>query len=128
MKAVLCTAYGSPDVLQLKEVAKPTPNDNEVLIRVYATTATAAESMMRRGESFISRLVLGLRKPGRRFEIPGIELAGEIESVGKQVTRFRKGDQVYGFTGFRLGAYAEYCCMPEKGSLAIKPATMTYEE
>jgi len=128
MKAIVYTEYGPPDVLQLKEVAKPTPNDNEVLIKVYATTVTTADGMMRRGESLVSRIILGLRKPRRKFRIPGLELAGEIEETGKDVKRFRKGEQVYGFTGFGPGAYAEYKCMSEEGSLVIKPTNMTYEE
>ncbi len=128
MKAIVYTKYGPPDVLQLKEVAKPVPKDDEVLIKVHATTVTTADGMMRRGDSLISRIILGLRKPRRKFKIPGLELAGEIESVGKNVKRFMKGDQVYGFTGFGPGAYAEYKCMPEKGSLVIKPTNMTYEE
>jgi len=128
MKAIVYTKYGSPDVLQLKDVTKPVPKDNEVLIRVYATTVTTADGMMRRGDSLLSRIILGFRKPRRKFKIPGLELAGEIESVGKDVKRFMKGDQVYGFTGFGPGAYAEYKCMPEEGSLVIKPANMTYEE
>jgi NADPH2:quinone reductase len=126
MKAIVYTKYGPPDVLQLKDVEKPTPSNNEVLIRIYATTVTAADGLMRRGESFISRIFLGFRKPRRK--ILGTELAGVIESAGKDVKRFRKGDQVYGFTGFGLGAYAEYTCMPEKGSLVIKPDNLTYEE
>jgi len=128
MKAIVYSEYGSPDVLQLKEVAKPVPKDYEVLIRVYASTVTTADGMMRRGDSFMSRIILGLRKPRTKFKIPGLELAGEIESVGKNVKRFIKGDQVYGFTGFGPGAYAEYKCMPEKGSLIIKPTNMTYEK
>lgn len=126
MKAILYTEYGSPDVLKLKDVEKPIPRDNEVLIRIYATSVTAADCLMRRGETFISRVFLGFRKPKRK--ILGTELAGEIEETGKNVKRFKKGDQVYGFTGFGLGAYAEYNCMPENGSLVIKPTKMNYGE
>ena len=128
MKAIVYTKYGPPEVLELKDLEKPTPKDNEVLIRVYATTVTAAEGMMRRGDTFMSRIILGLRKPRNKYRILGLELSGEIESVGKDVKRFREGDQVYGFTGFGPGAYAEYKCMPEKGSLVIKPVNMNYKE
>ncbi len=128
MKAIVYTEYGPPDVLQLKEVAKPVPKNNEVLIKVYATTVTTADGMMRRGESLLSRIILGFRKPRKKFEIPGLELSGEIEETGPNVKRFMKGDQVYGFTGFEPGAYAEYKCMSEEGSLVIKPSNMTYEE
>lgn len=126
MKAIVYTQYGAPEVLQLQEVAKPAPKDNEVLIRVHATSVTAADGMMRRAKSWLARIFLGLRKP--RKKILGAELSGEIEAVGKEVKRFQKGDPVYGFTGFGLGAYAEYTCMPEKGSLALKPANLTYDE
>lgn len=126
MKAIVYTKYGSPDVLELKDVKKPIPKDNEVLIRIYATSVTAADCLMRRGETFISRVFLGFRKP--RLRILGTELAGEIEETGKDVKRFKKGDRVYGFTGFGLGAYAEYNCMPENGSLVIKPSNMNYGE
>ncbi len=126
MKAVVYHEYGNPNVFKLAEVTEPTPKENEVRIKIHATTVTAAEGLMRRGEPVWGRIIIGLRKP--RKNILGIELAGEIDAIGKNVTRFQVGDQVYGFTGFGLGAYAEYTCMPEDGSLAIKPANMTYEE
>jgi NADPH:quinone reductase-like Zn-dependent oxidoreductase len=128
MKAIVRSGYGPPDVLQLKDVEKPVPKNNEVLIRVYATTVTTADGMMRRGESLAGRIVMGFGSPRKRYRIPGLELAGEIESVGKDVERFKKGDQVFGFTGFGPGAHAEYTCMRENGSLAIKPSNVTYEE
>jgi NADPH:quinone reductase-like Zn-dependent oxidoreductase len=126
MKAVIYSRYGAPDVLQYQEVAKPIPKDAEILIKVYATTITAADCIMRKGKPLWGRLILGLTRPGRK--ILGLELAGVVEAVGKDVRRFKCGDQVYGFTGFTLGAYAEYLCMPERGSLALKPTNMTYEE
>ncbi|WP_437579347.1 NAD(P)-dependent alcohol dehydrogenase [Sorangium sp. So ce887] len=126
MKAVVHSEYGSPDVLELKEVEKPVPGDNEVLVKVHATTVTSTETAMRRGEPAWGRVILGLTKPKRK--VLGLEFAGEIESAGKDVKRFRRGDQVYGFTGFGLGAHAEYVRMPEAGSLVAKPANVTYEE
>lgn len=128
MKAIICTKYGPSEVLQLKEIEKPTPRDNEVLIKIYATTATSPDCLMRSGKSLLGRMIMGLKKPRTKYRIPGLELAGKVEAVGKDVKRFREDDQVYGFTGFSPGAYAEYKCMSETGSLAIKPSNITYEE
>src|SRR5450759_758917 len=135
MKAVVCTKYGPPEVLQIREVEKPAPKDDEVLIKIYATAVTASDIFIRGSQIPIQfwipmRLMLGLIKP--RKSIIGLVLAGEIESAGKKVKRFKPGDQVYGLTGFGLGAYAEYKCMQETdstyGCLALKPANLTYEE
>ena len=131
MKAAVVTKYGPPEVLQVKEVKKPTPKDKEVLIRVYAATVTLYDCWGRActgppGFGLLIKISSGLRKPKK--PILGTELAGEIEAVGKDVNLFRKGDQVFAFTGMNLGANAEYVCMPEDGAVAIKPANMTYEE
>jgi NADPH:quinone reductase-like Zn-dependent oxidoreductase len=132
MKAIVYTKYGPPDVLHLEEVEKPAPKDNEVLIKIYATTVTTGDVNARgfvfipRGFGFVSRLVFGIGKPKKT--ILGVEFAGEIEATGKDVTLFQKGDQVFGIDGAGLGAYAEYKCMSEARGLAIKPAKLTYEE
>ena len=135
MKAILWTAYGPPQVLQLGEVDKPSPRANEVLVKVRATTAFAGDCEMRNLKIPVlyripMRIYVGFRRP-KRITILGQELSGEVESVGKEVSRFKPGDQVFGTTGFRLGAYAEYACLsanPDEGTLAIKPANMTFEE
>jgi NADPH:quinone reductase-like Zn-dependent oxidoreductase len=137
MKAIIWTKYGPPDVLQLKEVEKPTPKANQVLVKVHATTVTAGDCEMRSLKfplwlSLPMRIYAGIRKP-TRITIIGQELAGEIEAVGENVTKYKVGDPVFATTGFGTGTYAEFVCLPEEpdemtGVLAIKPSNLTFEE
>ena len=131
MKAIICTKYGPPEVLQIQEVAKPVPRDNEIVAKVSATTVTAGESRMRSFTVPLSywlpaRLLIGWSKP--RKAIPGMVVAGEVETVGKQVKRFQRGDQVFAYDITRFRADAEYTCLPENSAIAFKPSTVTNEE
>ncbi|MCP4762830.1 MAG: NAD(P)-dependent alcohol dehydrogenase [archaeon] len=133
MKAIVWTNYGPPDVLQLKEVEKPIPMDNEVLVRVHAATVTAGDCELRslkfsRALSFLMRLGFGYKEPTKQYSILGQEVAGVIEEIGKEVKLFKKGDPIFAVTKEGFGAYAEYVCLPEDGGLTIKPKNMTYEE
>ena len=139
MKAVVYKNYGSPDVLHLADVEKPLPGENEVLIRVHATSVNFGDTMARNFKAItprqfnmtfliwlMAKISFGLNQP--KITILGNEFAGEIEAFGKNVKRFKLGDQVFGYTGEKMGAYAEYLCMPENGLLATKPANLTFEQ
>lgn len=131
MKAYVCRSYGAPDVLELADVAKPEPKNNEILVRVHATSVTSGDRRMRsfdmpKGMGWIGRLVIGLHGP--RQPILGTELSGVVEAVGSAVTRFAPGDQVFAFPGGKMGCYAEYVCVAEDGPVAPKPAILSHPE
>ncbi|EEM55437.1 Alcohol dehydrogenase, zinc containing [Bacillus thuringiensis serovar kurstaki str. T03a001] len=131
MKAIICTKYGPPNVLQLQNVEKPKPKKNEVLVKIHATSVSTGDCRIRGFNSPLlfwipMRIILGFRKP--RKPILGVELSGEIEDIGTDVTQFKKGDQVFALTELNLGGYAEYTCVHESGLIALKPTNVTYEE
>lgn len=126
IKAIVCPKYGPPEVLQLQEVEKPAPRDNEILIRVHSTAVSSGDVRIRKADPFGVRLFFGLVRP--KNPILGFVFAGKIEAVGNEVKLFKAGDQVFGTTGMRFGAYAEYLCLPEKAVVAIKPDEMSYQE
>ena len=126
MRAVVCDRYGPPDVLRLEDVERPVPKEDEVLVKIHATTVNRSDCGVRSGEPFIARFVSGLLRPKRK--ILGSELAGEVEAVGAAVTEFGAGDQVFGVNAWKFGAHAEFICMRESAPLAPKPAGISFEE
>ncbi len=126
MKAIVYTQYGSPEVLQLKEVAKPTAKDNEILLRIKATAVNSGEVRLRKADPFAVRFLFGLTKP--KINTLGVVFSGEVESTGKNVTLFKIGEEVFGHTDMSFGTYAEYKCLPQNGSLALKPANISHKE
>lgn len=126
MKAIICTKYGPPEMLQFQDVAKPTPKDDEVLVKIQAAVVTPSDCAFRKADPFIIRLMYGLMQP--KFSIPGVEFAGQIEALGKAVTQFKQGDPVYGISPDRFGAHAEYMCLPANKPCAIKPTNASFAE
>lgn len=126
MKAIIVDSYGGPEVLQVKEIQKPTPKPNEVLIKVHATAITAASTLMREGKPYLGRLILGLTKP--KIKTPGTDLSGVIEAIGSEVTNFKPGDQIMAETNLNCGAYAEYICLSSDDLIVLKPFNVSSEE
>ena len=134
MKAVVCRKYGKPEVLEIVEVAKPTPKDDEVLVKIFATTVHIGDTRIRKADPFLVRLVFGLFKPKKNM-ILGMEISGIIEAIGKNIKSLKVGDKVFAYTGLKFGGYAEYICLPEKsksftknGLLALKPKNLSFKE
>lgn len=127
MRAAVYDRYGPPEVVHIEDIGKPAPKDDEVLVRIHAATVSAADWRMRKADPLLVRFMIGLLRP-EKLRVLGMEFSGTVESVGKAVTRFAVGDRVFGSSGFRFGAHAEYLCASENGTLAIKPANMTLEE
>ena len=126
MKAIICTNYGTPDVLKIEDVKKPFPTDNQILIKIHATSVTSGDSRIRQANPFMIRLIFGFKKP--RQSILGVIVAGEVVAIGHSVTKFNVGDQIYGSLGMGFGAHAEYATVKEDAVLALKPSNLTYEQ
>ena len=126
MKAIELTKYGAPEYLQMNEVEKPSPKGNEILIKIHASSVSSGDARMRRADPFIIRLIFGFKRP--RKPVLGVVVAGEIEALGKSVSKYKIGDQVFGSSGMNFGAHAEYVSVPEDAVLALKPGNMSYEE
>ncbi|MEM9822960.1 MAG: NAD(P)-dependent alcohol dehydrogenase, partial [Bacteroidota bacterium] len=126
MKSVICTEYGSPEVLQVQQTKVPLPKENEILLKIRATSVTSGDARIRRADPFVIRLIFGFKRP--RNAILGVVVAGEVVAVGTAVTKFKVGDQVFGSTGMQLGAYAEYVTLSAEGVLALKPQQLTDDE
>ncbi|MCW8802447.1 MAG: NAD(P)-dependent alcohol dehydrogenase [Candidatus Bathyarchaeota archaeon] len=126
MKAVELTKYGAPEFLQMTEVEKPSPKENEILIKIHASAVSSGDARMRRADPFIIRFIFGFKRP--RKPVLGVVVAGEVEALGKEVSNYKIGDQVFGSSGMKFGAHAEYVSVPEDAVLALKPGNMTYEE